>query len=230
MNNTKILISITLLCFCCNLTGNTGNEKAQAADKPAKEIPLMTPELEFQGLQRKIILGKATLAEVRKALTNTDVGALTNTMHALYSMRWHRGVLNLLDDLWANYESKYPDLAWKQLGKVPVRIALASTINRIRIFGAKEYKEYIRAHKDDEHEFHRAQVVIALGLNADPEDIPYIYSMADANNVYVAQTAVTALGMMTIPQAEDALIKLKEKYENTEKGKLVQEVLSRAYK
>ena len=45
--------------------------------------------LDYHKLREKITFGKATLLEVRQALTEPSVVNLTNTLHALYSMRWH---------------------------------------------------------------------------------------------------------------------------------------------
>lgn len=190
---------------------------------------IMTDENRYQ-LLLKVTQGSARLTDVEQLLSNTDdVAALTNALHALYSMRWHRGVNNLLDDIWAGNRNKYPGLAWDALNKIPARIALASTINRIRIFNTQEYKEYIYAHKYDEHEFHRAQAVISLGLNGDPADIPYLQEMAEGNNVYVAQSAITALGLLVHPKSKEALIALSKKFHDDERGQLIREVFKKAY-
>jgi hypothetical protein len=187
-------------------------------------------EGEFYYLQEKISSGGATLEEIQRALSyGVDIASLTNIMHAFYSMRWHRGVINLLDDLWKNNQSKYPELAWDALDTVPVRIALASTITRIRIFETVEFKDFIREHRYDEHEFHRAQAAISLALNGDPVDVPYIKEMADGENVYVAQSAITALALMAHPQAEQALRDLAPKYSDDQRGILIREVLEKAY-
>ena len=96
--------------------------------------------LDYDKLREKITFGKATFAEVREALTEPNVVNLTNTLHALYSMRWHRAVLHLYQNIWDRKREQYPELAWELLEKIPPRIALASTINRVRIFNTEEYK------------------------------------------------------------------------------------------
>jgi hypothetical protein len=209
-------------------TGNTATETVQiTADA---DLPLKTDETRLLELQRKITYGNATLLEVKQALSNTsDVAGLTNTLHAMYSMRWHRGVINLLDDMWADNHTRVTELAWDALAKVPARIALASTINRIRSMNQPEYLEYIRAHRYDEHEFHRAQVVISLGLNGDPVDVAYLQEMAEGDNVYVAQSAITALGMLVHPKSKEALSTLSQKYINDDRGRLIREVFQKAY-
>lgn len=194
-----------------------------AQSKPAGE------HLGYEVLRRKIASGTATLAEVRKSLTETDVGGLTNTVHALYSMGWHRGVYHVLHDMWNMDRPKYPEFSWDLIEKAPVRIALASTINRLELSGSNEYLDYIRSHKLDKHEFHRAQVVIALGLNGNPGDVEYIKSMADGDNHYVVQSAVTALALMDSKKASNALEELWKKYRNTPRGTLIEDVLQRAY-
>lgn len=218
------LLGVCLLIAASNASADNSNGNT---DEP---LPVYSPANHYYRLQQKITYGNATLAEVREALSGTDdVAALTNTIHALYSMRWHRGVQTLLDDLWLKHSNKYPELAWEHLEKVPVRIAIASTITRIRIFDTDEYKDYIRGHKYDDHEFHRAQVVISLALNSDPADVPYIREMAETDNVYVSQSAITSLAIMGNPQAMQALKDLALKYTGEERGDFIRQVLLKAY-
>jgi len=197
------------------------NKETSEADTKARNYELS---------QKNINYGRATLSDVYNVLTQRDVGALTNTVHSLYNMRWHRGVYHVLYDLWNNEKDKHSEFSWDLIQKVPVRIALASTINRIQIINTDEYVEYIRLHKEDEHEFHRAQVVIALGFNGELKDIEYIKSMADGNNHYVAQSAITALALMENNKARDAMAELWKKYRETEKGAMIKELMKAAYK
>jgi hypothetical protein len=226
VNKTAVLLALAGLVACFL-------QPAVAAD--ADKGSVTTPKLpvnhhiDYRFLQRKIIYGRATLAEVRQALTDRDIGELTNTLHALYSMRWHRGVIHLLYDMWNKKKKKYPELSWDIIGKAPARIALASTISRIQITGTKEYLDYIRSHEHDKRKFKRAQVVIALGFNGNISDVAYIKSMAEGDDTYVAQSAITALALMGHKPASDALIDLWFKYRHTPRGKLVQEVLRQAY-
>ena len=55
----------------------------------------------------KITFGNANFSEVREALTEPDILNLTNTLHALYSMRWHRAVLHLLQNIWLNHSNHH---------------------------------------------------------------------------------------------------------------------------
>jgi len=186
--------------------------------------------LDYDRLREKITFGKATLLEVRQALTEPSVVNLTNTLHALYSMRWHRGVLHLNQHIWDRKRAKYPELAWDLLEKIPPRIALASTINRIRIFHTEEYKAFIRSYRYSDHEFIRAQVVVALGLNGDPDDIEYLVQMVNSNNRYVIQTAITSLALLGHENAKDAMIILEDEYRDDPRGELLRELLKYAYK
>ncbi len=185
--------------------------------------------INYDLLHKKIAYGKAFLADVRQALTNTDTAAITNTIHALYAMRGHRGVYNLLFDMWQLNKKKYPELAWEQISSPPARIALASTINRVQIINTDEYKNYIRSFKHDGHEFHRAQVAIALGFNGSPDDVEYIKTLAAGTNHYVAQSAITALAIMGGDFARNAMIELFYIHGNTPRGKLLETLLSQAY-
>jgi len=202
-------------------SSTTNDEKVTTPDKKI---------LNYDLLQKNIIYGRATLAEVYDALTQDNAGSLTNTVHALYNMRWHRGVYHVINDLWANKIDKHPDFAWDLLQKPPVRIALASTINRIKIINTDKYIEYIRSYQQDEHEFHRAQVVIALGFNGETQDIDYIKSMVNGDNHYVAQSAISALSLMNSTQARDAMAELWKEYRDTEKGDLIKTLLKKVYK
>lgn len=213
-NNTTILNNNELS------SGETNNNVAVEPD--AKIV-------NYKLLQKDITYGRATLAQVYNALSQKDAGALTNTVHALYNMRWHRGVYNVLNDMWANNIEKHPDFAWDLIQNPPVRIALANTINRIKIINTDEYVTYIRSFKQDEHEFHRAQVVIALGFNGETSDIEYIKSMANGSNHYVAQSAITALALMDSIQARDAMADLWKGNRDTEKGILIKTLLKKAY-
>ena len=116
------------------------------------------------------------------------------------------------------------------MGKNPTRIALASTLNRIQITNTEEFQSYIRSFKEHEHEFIRAQVVVALGFNGDPVDVPYLNDMADGDNDYVAQSAIAGLGLMNNNEAKQALIKLGTRYLNTERGAIVNGMLRDGYK
>jgi hypothetical protein len=195
--------------------------------EPSDKKPV---NVNYNQLRKLITFGKATIFEVKQALTEQDVVGLSNTLHALYSMRWHRGVYHLYYDLWHLKKDKYSDFAWESLEKVPARIALASTINRAQIYDTDEFKSYIRSHMHDEHEFHRAQVVVALGLNGDPDDVDYIKSMAAGDNHYVTQSAISSLAMVGHVQAQDAMIELYNQYKGTPRGKLLLELLKKSYK
>ena len=215
-----------------NAKVNPSSDNQPATDSNNKSS---SSNVDYQLLRNKITYGKADYADVLSSLTEENAGGLTNTVHALYSMRWQRKVLHLIYDLWDLKTDLYPELNWKQIEKPPVRIALASTILRIQNLNALAhpdshmYKEYIRSHKYDEHEFNRAQVVVALGLAGDPVDVPYLKEMAAANNHYVTQSAITGLGLMKNKQASDALIELFNKYRNDARGNLILEMLAKAY-
>ncbi len=256
--NTLLILSVFAFCISCsdnadddatgkkiadisnqsaasNINNNetiesSAEDKDISIEETAPENSVEKPKFNYNKLRTLITYGKATIIDVKQALTETDVVGLSNTLHALYSMRWHRGVYHLYYDLWNLEKDKYPDLAWESLEKVPARIALASTINRVQIYNTEEYKNYIRAHEHDENEFHRAQVVVALGLNGDPDDVEYIKSMADGDNHYVAQSAISSLAMAAHVKAQDAMIELYEKYKGTARGNLLLSLLKKSYR
>ncbi|MGR8950255.1 MAG: hypothetical protein ACU84Q_19595, partial [Gammaproteobacteria bacterium] len=170
----------------------------QSAGQPAGTVsssPANATQYNYPALRRAITYGRASLGETRRAMTDSDPASLSNSLHALFAMRWHRGVVHLLDGMWDGDKEKYPELAWAQLSKAPARIALASTINRVKIVDTAEYQQYIRQHGQDAHEFNRAQVAVALGFNGDSRDLPLLRALADGDNHYVAQSAITGLSV-----------------------------------
>ncbi len=221
-----VLLS-SLLCFTSTAANPVNEEKQQQASLESAGSIKNAANLEE--LQLRIAYGIATVAEVRKALTESDPYALTNTVHAMFAMRWQRGVVHLLNGMWALDKQKYPELSWDLISTPPVRIALASTINRIRIVNTDEFKSYIRRFKNDDQEFNRAQVSVALGFNGDPLDLTYLQAMCNGDNHYVAQSAITALSVFGGDQARDILIELSEKHQGTPRGDLMVQMLKKAY-
>ena len=142
----------------------------------------------------------------------------------------HKKIFHLYQNIWDRKREKYPELAWNLLEKIPPRIALASTINRVRIFNTEEYKALIRSYKYSDHEFVRAQVVVSLGLNGDPADVEYLVKMVESNNHYVIQTAITSLALMGHVKAKEEMILLEEKYRSGPRGELLRELLKTAYR
>lgn len=247
IGNVFSIISLCGLCACAN---ESSVDAPQLIDQDASAPPTATVNAEitdgndtdgnrqtrsadfhydYELLREKIYVNSATVIEIKQALTEDDPYALSNTIHALYTMRWHRGIHNLLNDLWANNTEKHPALAWQHITKPPARIALASTINRNQIVGTDEQLAYIRSYQDHEHEFTRAQTVIALGFNGDPADIEYVKTMVNGDNHYVAQTAITSLALMGGNQARDAMIELWEQNSENNKGKLLADLLEKYY-
>ncbi len=220
-----LILLLTAAAAPCAAAPSSAQQKKETQARIAHR-----EELQYQLLETKIAYGKATLADVRKALSITDVGKLSNIVLALYSMRWQRGVFVLLHNMWdLKQENLYPDLNWKEFAKPPVRLALATTLLRVDRFDNKRYADYLRAHEYDKNEFHRAQVVVGLGFNGEPKDIPYLYKMAAGDDPYVVQSAITALGLMELPPAKEALLKLHKKFGNDPRDKVIMNVLQKAY-
>lgn len=235
--------NLAVLCFLALLACSEQEQSIQTVEttplaenhltdkNPDGQDPVVIQKksVSYEILGRKIMQGSASLAEVRQAMTDENIGSLVNTIHAMYSMRWHRGAMNLLDKLWALKLEEYPELNPELFRKTPVRLAMASTINRIKVINTEEYLSYLREHKYDDHEFHRAQVVMALAFNQNPDDVEYLYEMADSENHYVTQTAISALAIMGGNSAKKALGQLWKKYRNTPRGDLIEDVLKHAY-
>jgi len=228
--NFKIFgVILLLLLVGCNEQGKPSRFQSTADAEEASSESSQKPERYFQERYQKIVTGQATVSDVREALTDRNVAALTNTLHGLFAMRYHRGVLYLLEALWKGQTDNYPELAWDQLNKTPTRLALASTLNRIYIGHTDEYIDFIRAHKDETHEFHLAQVAIGLGLHGDPADVDYLKDLASGDNVYIVQTSLTGLSLMNNPRARDALIEIEQQFQDDPRARLAAELLRKAY-
>ena len=201
-------------------------QSAETGNIATEEIIVNHPN--YADLQRKITYGHADLAEMRQAFTNRDMLGLCNTIHALYSVRWHRGALNILDAMWGLNRGKYPEFSWDLLEKPSARIAVASSLNRINPQNS-DYLKYIRSQIDTEDDFNKAQVAVALGFNGDPQDVPFLKAASEGNNAYVVQSAITGLALMNNVPARDALVDLLGRNKNTAKGELISNVLKQAY-
>ncbi len=231
--NIKVILLIAFLITTSSL--NSVHVFADA--KPVQDNEINNKEstnhhkdpIPFKNLYNKIYSGKATLEHVKQALNSDDTTKLVNTMHALYAMRLNRGAYNLMYDMWELKNTEETDINWKIIGEPPVRIALASTINRIDGVKSRELREYIRSFKYNDDEKLRGQVLVALGLNGDPADVPYIVEMANSNNRYLTQIGVSSLAFMGNGTAKKALIAMANKHYDTPRGKLVIDVLKRAY-
>ncbi len=229
----KINFAVALLLFltisCLNVT-YVSSEPIQNTDNVDKELldpPQKPPS--FRKLYDKIYSGKATLKQVTQALATKDTTQMVNAIHALYAMKWHIGVNKLLYKMWRLEVDETPDINWELIKQAPVRIALASTINRINMLKSKAFRDYIRSFKYDDNDLVRGQVLVALGLNGDPVDVPYLEEMADSNNRYLTQIGVSSLAFMGNSTAKESLISLAKKHYDTPRGKLILGVLSRAY-
>ena len=204
-------------------------EPKAVAEKPAVEVA-ENNGIDYETLQRKIAYGQANLAEIRQALTVNDSQTMTNVIHGMYSMRWLRGAQYVLEDMWVLNKDNYPELNWQLIENAPARLALASTLNRIKIIDTDEYLVYLRSFKYDEDEFNRAQVVVAMGFNGSPSDLDYIREMADGDNHYVAQSAITSLAIFGGNQAKNIMIELWEKHGKSGRGQLLKDLLKKSYK
>ena len=216
-----VRIGIAVLC----VSAATSSLRAVEVEQPK--------ELARDLLLSKITRGTARFPEIRQALSRPDVGALCNILHAMHSMRGQRASMRLLRALWKEdtaLPDRYPELAWSALGKVPVRLALASTLLRVGAPDPGQYLKYLLQHKYDTHEFHRAQVVIALGLHGNPDDVDYLLEMAGGEDPYVVQSAITGLGLMRSPKARQGLGTLWKSHRDTPRGTLIEEVLLHVYR
>lgn len=233
-----VVLCASLIIAGCDDRQNTGTSNNDSVDaQPAissspdavDQNENVQSEQYYQDRFKKIVYGTAQLADVREALTDQDAGSLTNTVHALYSMRWHRGVMHIMQDMWKLDKSRYPELSWNLIEKPPVRLALASTMNRIQTSGTREFVDYLRQHKNETHEFNIAQVAIGLGFQGDPADVEYLKTLASGDNHYVIQSSLTALSLMNNPAAREALIEITVTFKDDPRSQLAIELLEQAY-
>ncbi len=231
MSKAIYLTGILLTCLAISSSSIAFASESQKDTLKDKNISAnQAKRLSFNDVYNLIYTGKAKLSQVKWALTSGDTTQLVNTMHALYAMRGHIGIYNMLYRMWRLEMDDDPNINWPAIKQPPVRIALASTINRIDGLKSRELREYIRSFKYDDLDANRGQVLVALGLNGDPVDVPYLEEMADSDNHYLTQIGVSSLAFMSNSTAKDSLISLARKYYDTPRGDLILGVLKRAYK
>ena len=218
------------LAGCDKQTPENNNKDESSALVESSSEDSKVSDIDFEQLQKKIAYGQANLAEIRQALTAKDSSTITNIIHAMYSMRWLRGAQYVLEDMWQLKKDNHPEFNWPLIENAPARLALASTLNRIKIIETDEYLAYLRSFKYDDDEFNRAQVVVAMGFNGSPSDLDYIREMADGDNHYVAQSAITSLALFGGNQARNIMIDLWKKHGKTGRGKLLLDLLKQSYK
>ncbi|GEM_PF-3415617 len=228
INYAVAFLFLTTSCLNVSYVSAEPTQNAEVVNKESSNNSQKKPP-SFRQLYDKIYSGKATLKQVTQALSTNDTTQLVNAIHALYAMKWHTGVYNLLYKMWHLEVDETPGINWELIKQAPVRIALASTINRIDILKSKPLRDYIRSFKYDDLELNRGQVLVALGLNGDPIDVPYLEEMADSNNRYLTQIGVSSLAFMGNSAAKESLISLAKKHYDTPRGELILGVLSRAY-
>ena len=228
-----VFAALVLFMPACFANDAVQTMPSPAVSPPHASVAKQLPEpnsAQYKVLHQKIAYGKASLAEIRMALTENNSLALANVMQALYAMRWHRGVIHLLNGLWELDKDKYPELAWKEIEIAPTRIALASTLNRIRIVGTEPYLDYIRQHIDSDNNLIGAQVAVALGFNGESKDLEVLEKYSAGDNPYIAQSAITGLGLFGSEQAQNILITLLGQFKESNRGNLIREVLQQGYK
>ena len=109
------LLTLVLCLIGCTQENNENTSVAKGELIAKSDTTQKDVKPDYQHLQQLIIYGRANLHQVRQALTDSDPASLTNTVHAIFAMRWHRGVLHLLDGTWKLDKQKYPELAWEHL-------------------------------------------------------------------------------------------------------------------
>ena len=230
MNIKAKLIIIFLMTASCLNSTYAETQLVQESEINNKENSNFQKEpIPFKNLYNRIYTSKASLEHVKQALRSDNPTNLVNVMHALYAMRLDSSVYNLMYDMWELNDIESINVNWKKISEPPVRIALASTINRIDGIKSRALREYIRSFKKANDEKIRGQVLVALGLNGDPIDIPYIEKMANSDNRYLTQIGISSLAFMGTGAAKRVLIKLANQYHDTPRGKLIIDVLKNAY-
>lgn len=184
---------------------------------------------EFDSLYKKIVSGRATLREIEYSLSVGTLGDTANIVHALYTISTSIIVRKLLHDLWYEETARRPHIPWQRLKNPIVRVALASTIERMLPGASKEFLTYIRQQKDHEAYFVRAQVAVSLGLIGEQNDLPLLIDYLSDSSDYVFQSTVVGLAYMYNSGAKSALIRSLTEIASEHRRKLVREALLYTY-
>lgn len=178
----------------------------------------------------KIVSGRASLDDIKSGLRTGKSGDIANMLHALYVMRDSLIIRKLLHSMWYERRDLHPDIAWHRLQSPVVRVALASTLNRILRGNTREFLDYIRGQKDHEIFLVRSQVAVALGINGELQDIDILSAYVLDESDHVAKSAVTGLAFMYRPQARDELVRLLElQPDDSKRARLIRQALLHAY-
>ncbi len=199
---------------------------ATAQTTPIPEKPPL-PRHQYDNLQLRLAAGGVDMSELRWALTDPDVTALTKTTHLLPAMAWHRSALYLIDDLWALKSEKYPELNWRLIAEPPVRIALASTLARLQKEDKKtEYIDYINRFRDDPDPFNQLQVIIAMGYMRDSGNTDYLASRLNSASPLIVKNAISALASLGEGPARNIVVELGKTHHDETMRLFINKVLA----
>ncbi len=183
----------------------------------------------YDGLRQSIMQSTASLAAIVEALEQPYTLGVANTLYALHKMHFVRPVHHLLDALWQNNQSRYPNLNWEAINSNTGRIALATTLMRIKVKNTEAYIEHIRTHQDSEDPQVLSQVGMALGFNGEMNDLPYLERLAESETPKIAEGAITGLSTFQGNKAKRVMIGLAKKYEGTARGNYLKQMLRDFY-
>lgn len=203
--------------------------KVQDTVKTEVTIAEASRRAHYDGLRQTIMQSKATIPTIVEALEQPYQLGVANTLYALHKMHFFRPVHHLMDALWQNNQSKYPNVNWAAINSDNGRIALATTLMRVKVKNTEEYIQYIRTHQDSEDPQVLSQVGMALGFNADINDLPYLERLAESDTPKIAEGAITGLSTFQGNKAKRVMIGLAKKYDGTARGKFLKQMLRDFY-
>ena len=189
------------------------NEASSASPGLSHEDSVRADELEklYWTLHRRISRGAATIDDVRRALSQSSsspgwhVVNTINLVKATINLGDDDEVVALLRDVWERRRSAHPTLAWQDLTRPSVQVALAGTLAALGDDRTAAFRDLIVETLDSSDEVARFEAALALGLVANEEDIRTLAALATGDDLSMAIAAAYSLGNLE-PDRASAVI------------------------
>ena len=162
-----------------------------------------------------------TVVALKKAISQGNEFALMDLLGqvqrtGVIDMSVESDILRLLDDVWENRESEYPEIDWAVAHGASVRSFVGVTLlflDKHNLYEANEktFRDYARGVLDHYKSVVVANAVRMLGLLDGAQDVKILKGVALESDELKFRTAVLVLAEMCVPEARSALMELREK-------------------
>jgi hypothetical protein len=157
---------------------------------------------------------KITKDQLVEDIMSRDKARILETLSSIQTMPDYEYLFPDLRDLWAEKESKYPDLPWHMINSDEIKIELAILmLNASSVDSAfdlkKEIGQFLRALVNSPNRIFAAKAIVSLAQLREESDVELLYSIALEPDSTRFRSAVVGLATMCLPSAERALDSLE---------------------